>query len=134
MNYLIQKDNMRYKRQNMEFNNHSPIYTQIADFFKNKIASGAYSPGERIESVRELAMSMGVNPNTMQRALSELERDGYLYTERTSGRYITKDANLIQELRKNMVGDLIDNFIQEMLGLGFQKEELLMLLKNRLEP
>ena len=117
----------------MEFNNNSPIYTQIADFFKSKIASGAYAPGDRVDSVRELSLSMGVNPNTMQRAMSELERDGYLYSERTSGRYITKDTELIDKLKYELIGNVLDNFINEMFTLGFKREEIIRLLNKKFD-
>ncbi len=117
----------------MEFNNNSPIYTQIVELFKSRIASGQYAPGDRVESVRELSLTMGVNPNTMQRAMSELERDGYLFSERTSGRYITKDTELVDKLKYEMIGSILDKFIQEMLNLGYGKNEIAKLLQKRLE-
>lgn len=117
----------------MDFNNNSPIYTQIVEFFKSKIASGKYNPGDRVESVRELSLSMGVNPNTMQRAMSELERDGYLYSERTSGRYITKDTELIDKLKYGLISNILENFLNEMFSLGYKKDEILKIIQKKLE-
>ena len=117
----------------MEFNNNSPIYTQIVEFFKSKIASGGYAPGDRVESVRELSLSMEVNPNTMQRAMSELERDGYLYSERTSGRYITKNTELIDSLKYGLIENILDNFINEMSAIGIKKNEIIRLLQKKLD-
>ena len=74
---------------NWQFSNDAPIYAQLIRQIRAGIVSGAFSPGERLPSVRDLAMEAGVNPNTMQRALTELERDGLVYSQRTSGRYVT---------------------------------------------
>ena len=76
---------------NWQFSNDAPIYAQLIRQIRAGIVSGAFSPGERLPSVRDLAMEAGVNPNTMQRALTELERDGLVYSQRTSGRYVTED-------------------------------------------
>ena len=69
-----------------KFNNESPIYLQIVDAIKMQIAQGILKPGDQVPAVRELAVTAGVNPNTMQKALSELEREGVLYSQRTAGR------------------------------------------------
>lgn len=82
-----------------QFDSGAPIYTQIMNKIKLRILSGQWAAGERIPAVRELAVEFGVNPNTMQRSLSELERDGLLFSERTTGRYITRDAALIERTR-----------------------------------
>ena len=74
-----------------KFNDNAPIYLQIVNTLKRNIASGAYPPGSRLPSVRDLALEAGVNPNTMQRALSELERSGLVNSQRTAGRFITED-------------------------------------------
>ena len=71
-----------------------PIYLQIIEKIKAKIISGEWRAGDRVPPVRELSLSFGVNPNTMQRSLSELEREGLLYSERTAGRFVTADENL----------------------------------------
>ena len=79
-----------------EFSNDAPIYTQLIQQIKVGIVAGVFPPGERLPSVRELATEAGVNPNTMQRALAELERDGLVYSQRTAGRFVTEDKEMIQ--------------------------------------
>jgi DNA-binding transcriptional regulator YhcF (GntR family) len=106
------------------FNPNSPIYIQIMDEIKKRIVSGAMKPGERIAPVRELAASFGVNPNTMQRALSELEREGLVFTERTSGRFLTDDEKLIQSLRQQLAKQKLKEFIWQMTSLGFTIPQL----------
>ncbi len=107
-----------------------PIYAQILERIEIQIVSGTYKPGEKIPSVRELAAEAGVNPNTMQRALAELERHGLVSTQRTSGRVVTEDMNMIKETRNMLAKEQIQEFIQRMRELGFEKEEILTLLKN----
>lgn len=107
-----------------------PIYAQILERIEIQIVSGIYKPGEKIPSVRELAAEAGVNPNTMQRALAELERHGLVSTQRTSGRVVTEDMNMIKETRNMLAKEQIREFIQRMRELGFEKEEILTLLKS----
>ena len=87
--------------------NDRPIYLQIIERISMDIVSGVYRAGDKLPSVRELAASAAVNPNTMQKALSELERSGLVYTQRTSGRYITEDTGLIQEVRLKLAEEQI---------------------------
>jgi len=101
-----------------------PIYTQIVDGVKREIFSGSLVPGDRIPPVRELAMELGVNPNTLQRAMVELEREGLLFAERTSGRFVTTDGELIAKLRQDLVSALVKEFLQEMHALGCTSEEV----------
>ncbi len=103
----------------------TPIYLQIMNNVREAIAAGELAAGERVPSVRELAGEFEVNPNTMQRALNELEREGLLVSERTSGRFVTKDAALIGELRGKMASEAADKFKKEMEALGFGEEEML---------
>ena len=107
-----------------------PIYAQILERIEMQIISGIYKPGSKIPSVRELAAEAGVNPNTMQRALTELERKGLVTTQRTSGRVVTEDMNMIKETRNILAKEQIQDFIQKMKELGFEKEEILALIKN----
>ena len=79
----------------MEFESNRPIYLQIVDEIKSRIVSGSYEPGEKLPSVRDFAAELSVNPNTMQRALAQLESEGLIYTERTSGRFVSKDVVII---------------------------------------
>lgn len=106
------------------FTNDKPIYVQIVDYFKIQIISGLRPQGSRVESVRDLAVEAKVNPNTMQKALSELEREGLVKTERTSGRFITEDKDKIAEMREEIAGVEIKTFIKKMQSLGFDKTEI----------
>lgn len=107
-----------------------PIYAQILERIEMQIVSGIYKPGSKIPSVRELAAEAGVNPNTMQRALAELERKELVITQRTSGRVVTEDMNMIKETRNTLAKEQIQDFINRMKELGFEKEEILTLIKN----
>lgn len=109
-----------------------PIYVQIMNKIRESIASGELGPGDRIASVRELAADFEVNPNTMQRALTELEREKLLESERTQGRYVTSDKAAIDELRKNIADKAADRFREEMAALGFTEEEMLNFFRSRL--
>ncbi len=97
------------------------------------IISGLYRPGDKLPSVRELAGEASVNPNTMQKALSELERTGLVYAQRTSGRYITEDTAMIGRLKETLAEGIISGFFINMEKLGFQKEEALALLGKSIE-
>ena len=85
-----------------EFKSGIPIYLQIISLLKMKIAAGELPPGSQVQPVRELAMEAGVNPNTMQRALTQLEQEGLLYTQRTSGRFVTEDKEVLKEMRRSL--------------------------------
>ena len=116
-----------------QFSNDAPIYTQLIEQIKVGIVVGAFPPGERLPSVRDLATEAGVNPNTMQRALSELEREGLLYSARTTGRYVTDDVKLVNSLKRRLAEGRIGAFLQDMRELGFESEELLDILRQELE-
>lgn len=91
-----------------------PVYLQLLEQLEAAVASGAYAPGERLPGVRELAAQAGVNPNTMQRALADLEREGLMYTNRTSGRYVTEDKEMIAKIREQIASDRISEFLAGM--------------------
>jgi len=97
------------------------------------IISGVYKPGDKLPSVRELAAEASVNPNTMQKALSELERTGLVYSQRTSGRFITEDKKMIDELKSELAKEIISQFLENMKKLGFQKEDALLLMNQTIE-
>ncbi len=107
----------------IKLNENMPIYMQIMNQIRQQVSSGKLRLGERIPSVRELASRFGVNPNTMQRALSELEREKLLCTERTSGRFVTTDAVLVKDLRIQEANKAAAEFQRRMEALGFSKEE-----------
>ena len=94
------------------------------------IISGLYIPGDKLPSVRELAQKASVNPNTMQKALSELERTGLVYSQRTSGRFITEDTAMIENLKSELAKELIMQFLDNMQKLGIQKEEAISLISE----
>lgn len=110
-----------------------PVYVQLVEQIKRKIIAGEYKPGDKMPSVRELAAEAAVNPNTMQKALAELERIGLMYSQRTSGRFITDDENLIGNLKKEVALEQIDTFIGNMAAMGIDKKEILELFKARIE-
>ncbi len=107
-----------------------PIYAQIVERIQMQIVSGIYQPGEKIPSVRELAAEAGVNPNTMQKALSELERSGLVTAIRTSGRVVTENREMIMETRNNIAKAQIQEFLQRMMELGYEKKDILALLQK----
>lgn len=107
------------------FEDGRPIYIQIVEQMKVLIASGAYAPGEKIPAVRELAVEAGVNPNTMQKAMSELERDGFLHSERTSGRFVTENIEVIDEMKKTLSREFVRDLFEKLDRLGMSKEEII---------
>ncbi len=110
-----------------------PIYTQLIEQIEIKICSGEFPPGSKLPSVRELAQEAAVNPNTMQKALSMLEEDGLLYTNRTSGRYITEDVTLIQQSKNKLAQEQVLEFLEKMKSLGFNTTETLSIISLMLE-
>lgn len=101
-----------------------PIYTQLMEQIKMHIASGAFKPGQQIPPVRELALEAGVNPNTMQRALSELERQELLYSVRTSGRFVTEDLEKLTDLKNSLGRSFIEEMFKSMEKLGLNEDEI----------
>lgn len=106
------------------FNNSVPIYLQIVSEIKKQIVSGKLVSGERIPSVRELALTYKVNPNTMQKALIELEENGLIKTERTNGKFVTEDENIINKIKNDYADNLTQNYLSEMISLGITKQEI----------
>ena len=113
-----------------QFSNDAPIYAQLIAQIKVGIVSGAFPPGERLPSVRDLATEAGVNPNTMQRALAELERDGLVYSQRTAGRFVTEDQTMIEAAKRGLAEGHIQTFLAAMRRLGYGKEDILNLLRQ----
>lgn len=107
-----------------------PIYLQIEDLIKTNIIAGVYRPGQKLPSVRDLAAEASVNPNTMQKALTELERSGLVYTQRTSGRFITEDTTKMTELKEQLAREQIQLFFKNMKQLGIRKEDIKRLLEQ----
>ena len=107
-----------------------PIYVQLMETITAAIASGTLAAGSRLPSVREMAARAGVNPNTMQRALSELERDGLLYSQRTAGRFVTDQSDRITQKRKELAMQQIRIFLSSMKEMGYTSEQTLNLIQQ----
>ena len=106
-----------------QFDSERPIYTQLVEELALRMVTGCYGPGSRLPSVRELAAEARVNPNTMQRAMAELEGRGLLRTERTSGRFVTDDLELLENEKRGLARKHIENFLARMAELGFTPEQ-----------
>ena len=117
----------------MDFDNNTPIYIQLVEELKISIISGKIKPNERIASVRELALQKKVNPNTMQKALTELENMKLIYTERTNGKFVTNDIKLIDKFKQKYADDLSFNYVKNMKSLGYKIEEIIEIIKKREE-
>lgn len=113
------------------FDNNLPIYTQLISHIKLAIASGELLPGDRLSTVRELAAEAGVNPNTMQRAFQELEREGLVFSQRSSGRFVTEDTAVIDNVKLSLAEQNTDAFLTAMKRLGYEKKEIIKLLESR---
>lgn len=110
-----------------------PIYLQIIERVQMDVITGRYQPGDKLPSVRDLAQEAAVNPNTMQKALSELERSGLIYSQRTSGRFITEDKELIHQMKKELAAAEVSAFVAHMKQLGITPEEIRQLLAETIE-
>ena len=113
-----------------EFQSDRPIYAQLIDRLEMRIISGFYPPESRLPSVRELAQEASVNPNTMQKALAELERSELIYSQRTSGRYITGDTGLIAQKREQVACDEVGKLFETMRRLGFDSRQTVSLVET----
>ena len=116
-----------------KFRNDLPIYSQLVEQIRLAVVAGEYPPGARLASVRDLAMEAGVNPNTMQRALQELEREGILYSQRTAGRFVTEDTAVIDRAKQSLAREQIRLFREAMHRLGYSREQALALLREEKE-
>lgn len=112
------------------FDNDKPIYIQLVEQFKIYIISGKIKPGGKMLSVRELALVLHINPNTVQKALGELEDDGIIFTERTNGKYVTSNIEKIDKLRDSFIKSKFDKFLSDMELIGFDSNSVLNYLKR----
>ena len=112
------------------FDNERPIYIQLVEKLRIEIISGMLKSGERIPSVRELALTTRVNPNTMQKALAELENEGLIYTERTNGKFITDNKELIEKVKRKLAEEKVNNYINDMKNIGITYEEAVKYLQE----
>ncbi len=107
-----------------------PIFLQLVERIQMDIIAGRYKPGTKLPSVRDLAAEAAVNPNTMQKAFAELERTGLVYSQRTSGRFITEDTNMIEELKTSFAQEKIEEFLESMKKIGFKDDEILSMMNK----
>lgn len=115
-----------------DFHNEAPIYAQLMERIERMIVSGALAPGEKLPAVRTFAMEAGVNPNTMQRALTELERNGLIYSQRTSGHFVTDSPEAISAARAQLAREQTEEYLRGMSDLGYTPEQTARLVTDRL--
>ncbi len=113
-----------------DFTEDKPIYLQLTEQMCLRIANGTYKPGDKFPSVRDIATEAGVNPNTVQRAFAELERSGIVCAQRTAGRFITEDSQMIYKLREDLAKEHADNYLKKMASLGYNRNEAADLLSK----
>ena len=113
-----------------KIDNNKPVYIQLVEQLKVKIISGEIELDSKLDSVRSLAADAMVNPNTMQKALAELEREGFVYSKRTSGRFVTDNKELIENERKNLVKNNVKKTLDTLINLGYTNEEILNLVEE----
>lgn len=109
----------------MEFNDKVPIYLQLMELFRSWLLQGHWQLGQNVPAVRELAMELGVNPNTVQRALSELEREGLIQTNRTSGRTVSMDHSQLDRLRQSVLVHQVHQLVEVVKPMGFEQAQVI---------
>lgn len=121
------------RRGKMQFDSKIPIYIQIIDFIKKDIIKGKLKPGEKLPSIRDISIELKVNPNTIQRVYQELERENITYTLRGTGTFVSQDENTVIILKKEMSRELVNGFISSMKDIGFNENEIIDALKDKLK-
>lgn len=106
----------------MDLNNSRPLWIQLVEEFRRRIVSGQWASGSKLPSVRELALELGVNPNTIQKALGELDREHLTQTERTAGRFVTNDTDLVNHARIELAQEATGTYVNAMKGLGITSD------------
>lgn len=115
-----------------KFDNDKPIYKQLLEQLKLHIVTGKYAPNEKLPSVREFAIELKVNPNTIQRALSELENIGLIETKRTTGKFVTDDKKIMHNIKEEIINDIMSNFFRNIENLNITNKEIIDYInKNR---
>lgn len=115
------------------FDNNRPLYIQLLEVLKLKIVSGEIKPGEKFPTVRNLAEEAEVNPNTVQRALSELEKEGLIETRRTIGKFVTENSDRIESIKKELAGKVVEKFMINLKAIGYDENQILELIKNSIK-
>ena len=116
---------------NFIFDNDRPIYIQLVEQLKECIIAGEFKAGEKLPSVREFAMQIKVNPNTVQKALAEIENQKLIYTERTNGKFVTENEELIENVKKELATQKVQNYFQDMNKLGINKDDAITYLQGK---
>ena len=116
---------------NFIFDNDRPIYIQLVEQLKEYIVSGKFKAGEKLPSVREFAMQIKVNPNTVQKALAEIENQKLIYTERTNGKFVTENEELIENVKKELANQKVQKYFQDMNKLGINKQDAITYLQRK---
>ncbi len=114
----------------MDFDTASPIWQQLVDEFVRRIVTGQWQPGEKLPSTRDLAFEYKVNPNTVQRALAELDRRGHTRSERTAGRFVSEDTSALQHLQQESAHTVAQELVEKLRGLGLSKTETVKLIET----
>ena len=120
----------RKKIVDYNFDNERPIYIQLVEMIRIDIVSGKFKKGQKLPSVRELALMMKVNPNTMQKALVELENEKLIYTERTNGKYVTEDKELIENAKKELAQEKVNDYLKSMQDIGINYDSAIRYLQE----
>lgn len=107
-----------------------PIYLQLIDIMRSRIIDGSYRAGDRLPSIRDMALEYGVTPNTIQRALAVFEQEGIILTERTNGKYITSDLQRIQDMREKHLQLSVHTLLEDLIGSGYTREEIRMVFEK----
>ena len=116
---------------NFIFDNDRPIYIQLVEQLKEYIVSGKFKAGEKLPSVRDFAMQIKVNPNTVQKALAEIENQKLIYTERTNGKFVTENEELIENVKKELANQKVQKYFQDMDKLGINKQDAITYLQGK---
>ena len=116
---------------NFIFDNDRPIYIQLVEQLKEYIVSGKFKAGEKLPSVRDFAMQIKVNPNTVQKALAEIENQRLIYTERTNGKFVTENEELIENVKKELANQKVQKYFQDMNKLGINKQDAITYLQGK---
>jgi len=120
----------RKKKVDYIFDNERPIYIQLVEKIKHEIVSGKLKLGEKLPSVRELAIIAKVNPNTMQKALVDLEQEGLVHTERTNGKYVTENRELIEKIKQELAKQKVNNYLNDMKHIGIDYQQAIAYLQE----
>ncbi|MDO4963217.1 MAG: GntR family transcriptional regulator [bacterium] len=118
---------------NINFDNDIPIYLQVMEYIKNYIISGKIKNGEKLPSVREFSIKFKVNPNTVQKALYQLENIGLIYTDRTNGKFVTIDSNIVNKIKNDKITEFIDEYFNNMENIGIKQKDAINYINERAE-